>query len=158
MHNFIGSDIGVPQMARTLNSNSSVCFEVELKTDDLIEETETATLSLELTNDSGITNVDPHVTTIIITDNSCEYLRYIKLNNFVNIPKIFQLLLLDSVNRRMKCMSRLDRTHLLMYVSNSSVELLLLAHMLAIHWNMMIQMLHKVSFKFFFCKSSGIVV
>ena len=64
-------------MAKTLNSNSSVCFDVELKTDDLIEETEIAILSLELTNDFGITGVDPQTTTIIIADNSCEYLYYI---------------------------------------------------------------------------------
>ena len=72
MHLYIGNDIGVPQTAETLNSNSPVCFDVELKTDDLIEETETATLSLKLTNSSGITDVDPQITTIIITDNSCE--------------------------------------------------------------------------------------
>ena len=69
----IGEDVGVPQMSKTLNSNSPVCFDVELRIDDVIEEIETATLSLELTNESGITEVSPSTTTIIIEDNSCEY-------------------------------------------------------------------------------------
>ena len=67
-------DIFVPEIAKVLNTNlSTVCFVVDLISDDLIEETEVVMLSLELMNDHGINEVAPSTTTIFIEDEDCEY-------------------------------------------------------------------------------------
>ena len=57
-----------------LNTNTSMaCFDVDLLSDDLIEETEVVILSLELSDDHGIAEVAPSTTNIIILDEDCEY-------------------------------------------------------------------------------------
>ena len=48
-----------------------VCFNVGLNSDDLIEETEVVTISLELSDDYGITEVAPSTTNITILDEDC---------------------------------------------------------------------------------------
>ena len=57
-----------------LNTNTTmVCFDVDLLSDDLIEETEVVILSLELSDDHGIAEVAPSTTNVIIFDEDCEY-------------------------------------------------------------------------------------
>ena len=69
----IDNDIVVPQMAKILNSQfPTVCLDVDIVSDNLIEETEVVMLSLELTDSHGITGVAPNTTNIIIMDEDCE--------------------------------------------------------------------------------------
>ena len=49
-----------------------VCFNVSLNSDDLIEGTEVVTISLELSDDHGITEVSPSTANITILDEDCE--------------------------------------------------------------------------------------
>ena len=59
-------------MAEVLNNNiTMVCFNVDLNSDNLIEKTEVVMLSLELTNDHGITEVAPSTTNVTIMDEDC---------------------------------------------------------------------------------------
>ena len=73
----IGSDVTVPQQVQNLTSSSpEACFNVTLISDDLIEETETVTLtlSLEPTNTIGVRDVAPSTTLVTVTDGDCESL------------------------------------------------------------------------------------
>ena len=66
------------------SSKTEQCFDVILENDTLVEGTETVTLSLELTESgSGIRDIAPNTTDIIITDDDCELLIIIIIMTFV---------------------------------------------------------------------------